>query len=93
MYLPYYPGDEWVDWVGMSIFHFGQTSDFGPNEVSEPLKFAQKVWAGGRCPPPATRRPPGPRPLAPPCTRCPAPDRPSSRRRTGPLADIHVVHK
>jgi hypothetical protein len=24
MYTPYYPGDDWVDWVGMSIFHFGQ---------------------------------------------------------------------
>ena len=22
-YGPYYPGDEWVDWVGMSIYHFG----------------------------------------------------------------------
>ncbi len=26
MYTPYYPGDEWVDWVGMSIFHFSQVS-------------------------------------------------------------------
>jgi hypothetical protein len=24
MYTPYYPGDDWVDWVGMSIFHFGK---------------------------------------------------------------------
>lgn len=26
MYTPFYPGDDWVDWVGMSIFHFGQVS-------------------------------------------------------------------
>jgi hypothetical protein len=22
-YTPYWPGDEWVDWIGMSLFHFG----------------------------------------------------------------------
>jgi hypothetical protein len=24
MYSPYWPGDEWVDWVGMSVFHISQ---------------------------------------------------------------------
>ncbi|KAJ3112965.1 hypothetical protein HK100_002143 [Physocladia obscura] len=26
-YLPYYPGDEYVDWVGMSIYHYGTQYD------------------------------------------------------------------
>ena len=35
MFTPYYPGDEWVDWVGMSIFHFGQVGR------------ARRAWAAG----------------------------------------------
>jgi hypothetical protein len=56
MFMPYYPGDDVVDWVGMSIFHFGQGSSMGPNQLARPLKFAQKVrcWGAagsllGRC--------------------------------------------
>ena len=30
MFSPYYPGDDVVDWVGMSVFHFGQV---GSNPV------------------------------------------------------------
>lgn len=25
-YTPYYPGDEYVDWIGYSVYHFGDTS-------------------------------------------------------------------
>jgi beta-mannanase len=30
MFTPFYPGDEWVDWVGMSVFHFGQVGSNNP---------------------------------------------------------------
>lgn len=30
-YGPYYPGDEAVDWVGLSLYHFGRVQDFGDN--------------------------------------------------------------
>jgi beta-mannanase len=42
-YAPYYPGDSWVDFVGMSNFHFGNTYPWGKNEKAEPRKFAKKV--------------------------------------------------
>lgn len=25
-YTPFYPGDQWVDWVGMNQYHMGQVS-------------------------------------------------------------------
>lgn len=25
-YTPFYPGDQWVDWVGMNMYHMGQVS-------------------------------------------------------------------
>ena len=31
-YAPYYPGDEAVDWVGMSLFHWGTVYPWGENE-------------------------------------------------------------
>ncbi|MCF6376469.1 hypothetical protein L2K70_02530 [Nocardioides KLBMP 9356] len=32
-YGPYFPGDDAVDWVGLSLYHFGARQDFGDNEV------------------------------------------------------------
>ena len=25
-YTPFYPGDQWVDWVGLNVYHMGQVS-------------------------------------------------------------------
>jgi hypothetical protein len=36
-YLPYYPGDEFVDWVGTSFYHWGETR--GANQVPPPGKW------------------------------------------------------
>jgi hypothetical protein len=51
-YAPYYPGDEAVDWVGMSLYHWGNTYPWGANEVPEDGKFLGQltgtyVGAGG----------------------------------------------
>ena len=43
MYTPYYPGDDSVDWVAQSIFHYGNTSPWGANAVPEGLTFYRKV--------------------------------------------------
>ncbi|MDR6640048.1 glycosyl hydrolase [Paenarthrobacter nitroguajacolicus] len=32
-YSPYYPGDEAVDWVGMSLYHWGSKYPWGENEA------------------------------------------------------------
>lgn len=42
-YAPYYPGDEAVDWVGMSLYHWGSTYPWGENELPEPNKFADQL--------------------------------------------------
>jgi Glycosyl hydrolase family 26 len=42
-YAPYYPGDAAVDWVGLSLYHFGRTYPWGANVVPEPGKFAAKL--------------------------------------------------
>jgi hypothetical protein len=39
-YAPYYPGDEAVDWVGMSLYHWGNTYPWGENELPPSAKFA-----------------------------------------------------
>ncbi|HET7489605.1 MAG TPA: glycosyl hydrolase [Acidimicrobiales bacterium] len=39
-YAPYYPGDDAVDWVGMSLYHWGAHYPWGDNTVPEPGKFA-----------------------------------------------------
>lgn len=51
-YAPYYPGDDVVDWVGMSLYHWGNSHPWGENEVAKPGKFADQlrgtyVGAGG----------------------------------------------
>lgn len=42
-YLPYYPGDDAVDWVGMSVYHWGNRYPWGENEAPEPAKFANII--------------------------------------------------
>ncbi|NUT69576.1 hypothetical protein HNO81_00090 [Pseudarthrobacter sp. C4D7] len=42
-YAPYYPGDAVVDWVGMSLYHWGATYPWGENEVPEANKFADQL--------------------------------------------------
>lgn len=38
-YAPYYPGDDAVDWVGLSLYHWGNTHPWGENEMPEDGKF------------------------------------------------------
>ena len=42
-YSPYYPGDTYVDWVGLTLYHFGNAWPYGENETPEPGKFAQQM--------------------------------------------------
>jgi hypothetical protein len=42
-YAPYYPGDDAVDWVGMSLYHWGAEHPWGENELPEPAKFADQL--------------------------------------------------
>lgn len=47
-YAPYYPGDDAVDWVGMSLFHWGSQFPYGENELPEPGKFANELTGNYR---------------------------------------------
>lgn len=38
-YAPYWPGRGYVDWVGMSLYHWGNVYPWGENEVPEKGKF------------------------------------------------------
>ncbi len=38
-YAPYWPGRRYVDWVGMSVYHWGASYPWGENEIPEPGKF------------------------------------------------------
>ena len=42
-YAPYYPGDAYVDWVGMSLYHWGTSYPWGSNELPEADKFARML--------------------------------------------------
>jgi hypothetical protein len=42
-YAPYYPGDAAVDWVGMSLYHWGSAYPWGENEMPEAGKFADQL--------------------------------------------------
>jgi hypothetical protein len=42
-YLPYYPGDAYVDWVGLSLYHWGSRFPWGENEIPEPHKFIDEI--------------------------------------------------
>lgn len=55
-YAPYYPGDDAVDWVGMSLYHWGNTHPWGANVVPEPGKFLQQL-TGPTTAPAATTSP------------------------------------
>jgi hypothetical protein len=47
-YAPYYPGDDAVDWVGMSLYHWGSRYPWGENELPEPGKFAAQLTGSYR---------------------------------------------
>ncbi|KAI8914460.1 glycoside hydrolase superfamily [Gorgonomyces haynaldii] len=51
-YSPYYPGDEFVDWVGISMYHYGTAYPWVTNDVPEPNKFVGML-TGTPAPPPA----------------------------------------
>lgn len=38
-YRPYWPGKKYVDWVGMSVYHWGAVYPWGENEVPEDGKY------------------------------------------------------
>ncbi len=40
-YAPYYPGDDAVDWAGLTLYHFGNAYPWQENETPEPGKFGQ----------------------------------------------------
>lgn len=42
-YSPYYPGDDVVDWVGMTIYNWGDTYPWGENELPEENKFITQL--------------------------------------------------
>jgi hypothetical protein len=42
-YSPYWPGAEAVDWVGLSLFHWGSTWPWGENAVPEAGKLLEQV--------------------------------------------------
>ncbi|MHA7144561.1 glycoside hydrolase family 26 protein [Arthrobacter sp. TmT3-37] len=42
-YAPYYPGDDAVDWVGMSLYHWGSTYPWGESEMPEDGKFIDQL--------------------------------------------------
>ena len=43
MYAPFYPGDDAVDWLGMTIYHWGLAYPWGENEISEPRQFLDRL--------------------------------------------------
>lgn len=47
-YSPYYPGDEYVDWVGMSLYHWGASHPWGENTLPEEGKFAAQLTGNYR---------------------------------------------
>jgi hypothetical protein len=42
-YAPYYPGDDAVDWVGMSLYHWGNTYPWSESEMPEDGKFVDQL--------------------------------------------------
>ncbi|MCF6174615.1 MAG: hypothetical protein L3J71_02485 [Victivallaceae bacterium] len=42
-YGPYYPGDDTVDWVALTIFHWGSVYPWTENEIPEAGKFAEQI--------------------------------------------------
>lgn len=50
MYEPYYPGDDAVDWVGMTIYHWGNSYPWLENEIPLANSFADALTGGGYLP-------------------------------------------
>lgn len=51
-YAPYWPGRKYVDWVGMTIYHFGNTYPWGKNQIPVAGKLIGTLlgtygWASG----------------------------------------------
>jgi hypothetical protein len=46
-YAPYWPGDDAVDWVGMSAYHFGNTYPWGANVVPRDGAFTGLLTGAG----------------------------------------------
>ncbi|WP_222272035.1 glycosyl hydrolase [Modestobacter marinus] len=42
-YAPCWPGDDAVDWAGMTLYHWGDAWPWGENEVPEPSKFVAQL--------------------------------------------------
>jgi hypothetical protein len=42
-YGPYFPGAEHVDWVGLSLYHFGRSQEFGDNAVPAPGELEERL--------------------------------------------------
>lgn len=42
-YAPYWPGDDVVDWVGMSLYFWGLEHPWGENELAPPTRFADAL--------------------------------------------------
>jgi hypothetical protein len=42
-YAPYWPGDDVVDWVGMSLYFWGLAYPWGENEIAPPTRFADAL--------------------------------------------------
>ncbi|KAI8927683.1 glycoside hydrolase superfamily [Entophlyctis helioformis] len=42
-YSPYYPGDEFVDWIGMSVYYYGPTFPWQDNTIAPPGRVAQII--------------------------------------------------
>jgi hypothetical protein len=51
MYEPYYPGDDAVDWVGMTIYHWGANYPWLENEMPPANSFAKTLCGTGNQPP------------------------------------------
>src|SRR5207247_1474762 len=51
MYEPYYPGDDAVDWVGMTLYHWGVTYPWLENEMPPTNSFASTLAGAGHQPP------------------------------------------
>ena len=47
-YTPYYPGDEYVDWVGISIYHYSNDFPYKSNDIPPADKFESQLT--GRVP-------------------------------------------
>jgi hypothetical protein len=50
-YAPYWPGDEAVDWVGMSLYHWGLVHPWGENEMPADGSFRALISGGSEAAP------------------------------------------